>query len=265
MAAGLYAVYRNPGGRFGWLLLLAGVLWSPTMLAESFGQRALQHRPGLGLVCRAAAHLSGAGFPHRSAGQPGGSAARPRRRRARVRCTWCRRSSASTPSRARGPPAAPIAQPTPSCCRAPSPASSEPCSCRRLQAASVVLFAAVALQLLRRLVNGSNLMRVELVPVLAAAVVRMLATVAFLIAREVDATSPPHRGARLDRATGDARRIGRVPDRACAVARPRRASALGKLSGVLGRPSAQELRAGDRGGGRRSVAEDRLSDVWRSG
>ena len=35
MAAGLYAVYRNPGGRFGWLLLLAGVLWSPTMLAES--------------------------------------------------------------------------------------------------------------------------------------------------------------------------------------------------------------------------------------
>ena len=35
IAAGLYAVYRNPGGRFGWLLLLAGVLWSPTMLAEA--------------------------------------------------------------------------------------------------------------------------------------------------------------------------------------------------------------------------------------
>ena len=35
MAAGLYAVYRNPGGRFGWLLVLAAVLWSPTMLAES--------------------------------------------------------------------------------------------------------------------------------------------------------------------------------------------------------------------------------------
>src|SRR5215213_2775228 len=35
IAAGLYAVVRNPGGRFGWLLLLAGVLWSPTMLAEA--------------------------------------------------------------------------------------------------------------------------------------------------------------------------------------------------------------------------------------
>src|SRR3954468_17401420 len=35
IAAGLYAVYRNPGGRFGWQLMLAGVLLSPTMLAEA--------------------------------------------------------------------------------------------------------------------------------------------------------------------------------------------------------------------------------------
>src|SRR5829696_9749361 len=35
IAAGLYASSRNPRGRFGWLLVLAGVLWSPTMLAES--------------------------------------------------------------------------------------------------------------------------------------------------------------------------------------------------------------------------------------
>ena len=35
MAAGLYAAYRHLGGRFGWLLMLAAVLWSPTMLAES--------------------------------------------------------------------------------------------------------------------------------------------------------------------------------------------------------------------------------------
>ena len=27
--------YMHPGARFGWLLILAGVLWSPTMLAES--------------------------------------------------------------------------------------------------------------------------------------------------------------------------------------------------------------------------------------
>ena len=35
IAAGLYAVHRNPGARFGWLLVLAGFLWSPTILAES--------------------------------------------------------------------------------------------------------------------------------------------------------------------------------------------------------------------------------------
>ena len=55
-----------------------------------------------------------------------------------------------------------------------------------LQLASVILFAGVALQLLRRLLKGTSLMRAELVPVLAAAVVRMAATVAFLIAREAD-------------------------------------------------------------------------------
>src|ERR1700755_3409066 len=32
IATGLYAVNWHPGGRFGWLLILAGVLWSPTML-----------------------------------------------------------------------------------------------------------------------------------------------------------------------------------------------------------------------------------------
>src|SRR4051812_39861754 len=35
IGAGLYAVYRNPGGRFGWQLVLAGVLCSPTLLAEA--------------------------------------------------------------------------------------------------------------------------------------------------------------------------------------------------------------------------------------
>src|SRR4051812_15213105 len=35
IAAGLYAVYRNPGGRFGWQLMLAGGLFSPTLLAEA--------------------------------------------------------------------------------------------------------------------------------------------------------------------------------------------------------------------------------------
>ena len=73
--------------------------------------------------------------------------------------------------------------------------------------------------------SGSSLMRVELVPVLAAAVVRMVATAAFLLARGADSGVTAHRSARFDRAAGDARRIGRVPDRARAFACPRRAGA----------------------------------------
>ena len=193
MAAGLYAVYRNPGGRFGWLLLLAGVLWSPTMLAESsdsvlysigrvsvwFAELLLIYLvlafPTGRLVSRADRLLVRAGavlvalyvvsallgnYPEPSPWATCG--------------TDCPANAFMLPSSEPGFVGA-VLMPV-------------------LQAASLVLFAAVALQLLRRLVNGSNLMRVELVPVLAAAVVRMLATVAFLIAREIDATSAPHRG-----------------------------------------------------------------------
>jgi PAS domain S-box-containing protein len=35
IAAGLYAVSGQPASRFGWLLVLAGLVWAPTMLAES--------------------------------------------------------------------------------------------------------------------------------------------------------------------------------------------------------------------------------------
>ena len=137
MAAGLYAVYRNPGGRFGWLLLLAGVLWSPTMLAESshsvlysIGRVSVWFAELL-LIYLVLAFPTGRLV---SRGTGCSSAPAP----CSWRCTWYPHSSATTPSRARGPPAAPIAQPTPSCCRAPSPASSEPYSCRcsRRQACS---------------------------------------------------------------------------------------------------------------------------------
>ena len=239
MAAGLYAVYRNPGGRFGWLLLLAGVLWSPTMLAESsdsvlysigrvsvwFAEVLLIYLvlafPTGRLVSRADRQLVRAGvvlvalylvsallgnYPEPSPWATCG--------------TDCPANAFMLPSSEPGFVGAVL-----------MPA---------LQAASLVLFVAVALQLLRRLVNGSNLMRVELVPVLAAAVVRMLATVAFLIAREIDATSP------LTEVTGW---IGLLATPAISVgfliglirSRARAASALGKLSGVLGRPSAGEL------------------------
>ena len=109
------------------------------------------------------------------------------------------------------------------------------------QAASILVFAAVALQLLRRLLNGSSLMRVELVPVLAAAVVRMVATAVFLIAREADA------GSQLTEVLGWVALLG-TPAVSVGFliglvrSRARAARALGKLSGALGRPSAKELR-----------------------
>ena len=84
MAAGLYAVYRHPQGRFGWLLILAAVLWSPTMLAES-GDSVLY---SIGRVWVWFAELLliylVLAFPLRAAGEPNGSAPRPRGRRGRV-------------------------------------------------------------------------------------------------------------------------------------------------------------------------------------
>ena len=109
------------------------------------------------------------------------------------------------------------------------------------QAASVLLFAGVALRLLRRLTSGSSLMRVELVPVLAAAVVRMVATAAFLIARGADPESQLTDVLGADRALGDARRIGRIPDRARALACPRRESAEQAERGSGSTDARQEL------------------------
>jgi len=109
-----------------------------------------------------------------------------------------------------------------------------------LGAASVLLFAGVALELVRRLMKGSSLMRAELVPVLAAAVVRMVATVAFLIARGADP------GSQFTEVLGS---IALLATPAVSVgfliglvrSRVRAGRALGRLSGVLDRPSAEEL------------------------
>ena len=239
MAAGLYAVYRNPGGRFGWLLLLAGVLWSPTMLAESsqsvlysFGRVSVWFAELLLIYLVLV-------FP---TGRLGSRADRLLVRAGAVLVALYLVSALL----GNYPEPSPWAS-----CGTDCPAnafmlpSSEPgfvgaVLMPALNAASVVLFAVVALQLLRRLVNGSSLMRVELVPVLAAAVVRMLATVAFLVAREIDAT------ARLTEVIGWIALlgtpavsvgflIGLIRSRAHAT------SALAKLSGALGRPSADEL------------------------
>jgi len=239
IGAGLYAVHRNPGGRFGWLLVLAGVLWSPTMLAEAsdsvlystgrvwvwfaellliylvlaFPKGRLGSRVDV-LLVRAGAvvvalHLVSAllgGYPEPS---PWASCG-----------TDCPGNAFVLPSSEPGFVGA-VLRPA-------------------LQVASVLLFAGVALQLLRRLRNGSSLMRVELVPVLAAAVVRMVATVAFLIAREADS------GSQLTDVLGS---IALLATPAVSVgfliglvrSRARAGRALGRLTGALGKPSAEEL------------------------
>ena len=240
IVAGLYAGYRNPGGRFGWLLLLAGVLWSPTMLAESsdsvlysigrvsvwFAELLLIYlvlafptgrlrsrgdqllvRAGAGLVALLLVSALLGGYPEPS---PWASCG-----------TDCPGNAFMLPSSEPGFVADAL-----------MPA---------LQLASVILFAAVALQLLRRLMRGTSLMRVELVPVLTAAVVRMAATVAFLIAREADS------GSQLTEVLGWIALLG-TPAISVGFliglvrSRARAGRALRRLSGVLGRPTAQQLR-----------------------
>jgi PAS domain S-box-containing protein len=240
IAAGLYAVYRDPGGRFGWLLLLAGVLWSPTMLAES--SDAVLYSVGRVWVWLAELLLI-----YLVLAFPSGRLA------SRVDRVLVRAGAVVVSLYVVTALLGEYPEPSPwATCGTDCPSnalmlpSSEPgfvgaALMPVAQAASIVVFAGVALQLLRRLLNGSSLMRVELVPVLAAAVVRMGATAAFLIAREGDA------GAQLTEVLGW---IALLATPAVSVgfligllrSRARATRALGKLSGALGRPSAQELR-----------------------
>ena len=239
IAAGLYAVYRQPSGRFGWLLVLAGVLWSPTMLAES--SDSVLYSTGRVSVWFAELLLIYLvlAFPS------GRLASRGDRLLVRAGAVVVAVYLASALL-------GDYPEPSPwASCGTDCPANafmlprSEPGFVGAVlmplaQAASVLVFAAVALQLVRRLVNGSNLMRVELVPVLAAAVARMAATVAFLVARAVDSGSQLTKGLGwiallATPAVSGGFLIGLVRSRA------RAARALGKLGGALGRPSAQEL------------------------
>jgi PAS domain S-box-containing protein len=240
IAAGLYAVYRNPGGRFGWLLILAGVLWSPTMLAESSdGVLYSIGRVWVWLAELLLIYLVLA-FPS------GGLATRVDRLLVRAGAVVVS-LYVVTALLGEYPEPSPWATCGSDC---PGNALMLPSSAPGFvgavllpvaQAASVIVFACVALQLVRRLVTGSSLMRVELVPVLAAAVLRMVATAGFLIARAVDA------GSQLTDVLGW---IALLSTPAVSVgfligvlrSRARAARALGKLSGALGRPNAQELR-----------------------
>ena len=240
ISAGLYAVYRHPGGRFGWLLVLVGVLWSPTMLAESSDSV-------LYSIGRVSVWFAELLLIYLVLAFPSGRlASRADRLLLRAGILVLSLSLALTPL-------GDFPEPSPwASCATDCPAnafmvpSSEPGFVHdvlmpMVQVASVVLFAGVALQLLRRLASGSSVMRVELVPVLAAAVLRMAATVAFLVARGANPES------QVTEVLGEVALLATPAVSAGFViglvrSRVRAARALGELTGNLGRPSAEQLR-----------------------
>jgi PAS domain S-box-containing protein len=240
IAAGLYAVYRQPGARFGWLLVLAGVLWSPTMLAES-------SESVLYSIGRVSAWVAELVLIYLVLAFPSGRLV-SRADRLLFRAAVGVVLALFLPLAVVGE--YPEPNPWASCgTQCPDNAfmlpSSEPGFVGAVlapiaQAAALLVFAAVALQLLRRLLRGTSLMRVELVPVLAAAALRMAAAVAFLVARAANPESE------LTELLGLVALLG-VPAVSVGFliglvrSRARAGTALSKLSGVLGRPTAREL------------------------
>jgi PAS domain S-box-containing protein len=239
ISAGLYAVYVNPGGRFGWLLILAGVLWSPTMLAESPDSvlysigRVWVWFAELLLVYLVLAFPSG-----RFAGRVDRLLFRAGVVAVGVFLLLALLGEYPTPN----PWASCGTDCPPNAFMLPS---SEPGFVDAVlfpitQALSVAVFAGVAVRLVGRLVGGTSLMRLELVPVLAAAVLLMIATAAFLLARGADPDSD------LTDVLGSVALLGTPAVSAgfligLVSSRARAARALSKLSGALGRPSAQQL------------------------
>jgi PAS domain S-box-containing protein len=239
IAAGLYAVYVHPGARFGWLLILAGVLWSPTMLAESPDSvlysigRVWVWFAELLLVYLVLAFPSG-----RFASRADRLLFRAGVVAVGLYLVLALLADYPTPS----PWASCGTHCPPNAFMLPSsePGFVDAVLMPLTQALSVAVFVGVAVRLFGRLLGGSSLMRLELVPVLAAAVLRMAATAAFLVARganpESDLTDVLGAVALLGTpAVSVGFLIGLVSSRA------RAARALGKLSGVLGRPSAKQL------------------------
>jgi PAS domain S-box-containing protein len=239
IAAGLYAVYVHPGARFGWLLILAGVLWSPTMLAESpdsvlysigrvwvwFAELLLIYLvlvfPSGRFASRADRLLFRAGVV--AVGLY-------------LLLALVGEYPTPNPWASCGTDCPPNAFMLPSS----EPGFVDAVLMPMTQALSVGVFAGVAVRLAGRMVGGSSLMRLELVPVLAAAVLRMAATAGFLLARGASPESGLTKvlGAvalLCTPAVSAGFLIGLVSSRA------RAARALGKLSGVLGRPSAKQL------------------------
>jgi PAS domain S-box-containing protein len=239
IAAGLYAVYVHPGARFGWLLILAGVLWSPTMLAESPDSvlysigRVWVWFAELLLIYLVLAFPSG-----RFTSRADHVLFRAGVVAVGLYLVVALLGDYPTPS----PWASCGTDCPPNAFMLPSsePGFVDAVLMPVTQALSVAVLVGVAVRLVGRLVDGSSLMRVELVPVLAAAVLRMVATAAFLLARGANPESE------LTEVLGAVALLGTPAVSAgfligLVSSRARAARALGKLSGVLDRPSARQL------------------------
>ncbi len=186
IGAGLYALYSQPAsaGRFGRLLVLSGFLWAPTMLAESADSL-------LYSVGRISAWLAEALLIYVVLAYPSGRLVGRAEK-------LLFRAAAVTVGVLYLPTSLLVEQypvPTPwSSCGSDCPPNafqaigSEPGFIDSFlipfaQVTTTVIFAAVTLVLALRLVRGSRLTRVGLLPVLVVAIVRMAAATAFMVAR----------------------------------------------------------------------------------
>ena len=194
IGAGLYALYSQPAsaGRFGRLLVLSGFLWSPTLLAESADSLLYSVGRISAWSAEVAARIRGPRLP-----------VRPPEPAARTSCLF--RAAAVTVGVLYLPTSLLVEQyPVPDPVeqlRIRLPAQRIPgdrvgAGIHRLPSSSRsprppprLVFAAVALVLALRLVRGSRLTRVGLLPVLAVAIVRMAAAAAFMVARRASPDS----------------------------------------------------------------------------
>jgi signal transduction histidine kinase len=187
IAAGLYALCTQPwpADRFGWVLLVAGLVWAPTLLAESADSLAYS-------IGRVAAWVAEATLVYVVLAYPSG--------RLLSRGDRLLSGMAFAVVGVLFLPTVllvdqfPLPSPWSSCGSECPPnalmaVSSEPGFVDAFVfplawALSFAVYAGAALVLARRLAQSSRLARAGLMPVLALAIVRMVAAAAFLLARE---------------------------------------------------------------------------------
>jgi len=186
IAAGLYALRTQPApaDRFGWVLLVAGVLWSPTLLAESADSVAYS-------VGRVAAWLAEAVLVYVVLAYPTGRLLN-RVDRLLSRAAFFVVGALFLPTVVLVDQY-PVPSPWSSCgtdcpANAFKVVSSEPGFVDAFlyplaAVAAAAVFVGVAFVLARRLARSSRLTRVGLMPVVALAVLRMVVAAAFVLVR----------------------------------------------------------------------------------